>query len=224
MPYTLDAFSGKITPISDFSRHGATVTVHVRLARDDSTVIALSQQQDRFGAMPKSATPKIENVAAPIDLTKAAWHLDAEDWQPTNPYGTTGPAGTETTKVPVSVDLNGLAAWPDIPTLKNASGIGTYHTTFTLPQNWDSRNGAVLSLGQVTDSFDIAVNGHAVPADQISATADLGDYLHAGTNDLTVRVATTLNNRLYQLDSSVAARGLIQNYGLVGPVVLSPSG
>ena len=258
-PYTLDAFTGKITPISQFTRTGNTVTVPVKLARDASTVIALSTTPRRFGDAAASTAvtsttadsaaqsgstvvvrsskagnyrttlsngttvhARIGAVPAPIDLTGSVWHLDVANWVPTNPYGTTGPAGTATTKVPVSVDLSGLRAWPDIPALANASGTGVYTTSFTLPKNWGSDEGADLSLGQVTDSFDVRVNGQAVPIDQISATADLGPYLHAGTNYLIVQVATTLNNRLYQLDPTVAARGLIQNYGLIGPVVVSP--
>ena len=35
-------------------------------------------------------------------------------------------------------------------------------------------------------------------------------------------MATTLNNRLFALDTTVRNRGVIQNYGLVGPVVLTP--
>ena len=233
--------------------------MHVTLARDASTVIALSTTPRRFGDAAASTTvtsttadsaaqagstvvvrsskagnykttlsngvtvnSQIAAVPAPIDLTNTAWHLDVADWQPTNPYGTTGPAGTDTTKAPVSVDLTALAAWPDIPALANASGTGVYATSFTLPKNWSDEEGATLSLGQVTDSFDVRVNGQAVPIDQISATADLGPYLHAGTNYLIVQVATTLNNRLYQLDPTVAKRGLIQNYGLIGPVTVSP--
>lgn len=95
-------------------------------------------------------------------------------------------------------------------------------TTFALPGNWNASDGATLSLGQVTDSFTVSVNGHAVPVDQVSASADIGAYLHAGANQLVVRVATTVNNRLAQLDASVAKRGLIQDYGLVGPVVVTP--
>jgi hypothetical protein len=71
-----------------------------------------------------TVTSRIGAVPAALDLTSAAWHLDAEDWQPANPYGAPGPDGTLTTKVPVSVDLSGLRAWPDIPQLASASGIG----------------------------------------------------------------------------------------------------
>jgi hypothetical protein len=170
----------------------------------------------------RTVTSTIGGVPAAIDLTTAPWHLDAQDWVPTNPYGTQGEAGTATTKKPVSLDLTVLKAWPDIPELARASGVGTYTTSVTLPQGWDSSYGAVLSLGQVTDTFTLKVNDKPVSIDQISAKADIGRYLKAGDNTIQVTVTTTLNNRLFQLDTAVANRGVLQNYGLVGPVVLSP--
>ena len=72
------------------------------------------------------------------------------------------------------------------------------------------------------DSFTLTVNGQAVTIDQISAEGDLGPHLKAGANTITVRVATTLNNRLANLDPDVAARGIVQRYGLLGPVRLTP--
>ena len=74
------------------------------------------------------------------------------------------------------------------------------------------------------DSFTLTVNGQAVSVDQISAEGDVGPFLKAGRNTITVRVATTLNNRLAKLDEDVANRGLSQPYGLAGPVVLTPYG
>ena len=74
----------------------------------------------------------------------------------------------------------------------------------------------------MTDSFAFMVNGQPVGIDQVSPTVDIGPYLHAGVNTLVVRVATTFNNRLAALDTAVRNRGVIQNYGLVGPVVLTP--
>ena len=117
-----------------------------------------------------------------------------------------------------------LKPWPEIPALQNASGLGTYTTTFDLPAAWSTANGAMLSLGEVFDTFTLTVNNRAVPIDQISAEADVGPYLKAGSNTIAVRVATTLNNRLAKIDDDVANRGLVQPYGLVGPVLLTPYG
>ena len=46
--------------------------------------------------------------------------------------------------------------------------------------------------------------------------------MKAGKNTLVVRVATTLNNRLAKIEEEVANRGLVQPYGLVGPVKVTP--
>lgn len=257
-PYLLDAFTGAITPITDYTRSGNKVTVKVNLATDASMIVALSGA-NRYGTSTlktrilsttadssrqsgnklqivddsagtyrarlsngKTVYTKIGQVPDDIDLTSATWQLAAEDWQPTNPYGTTGSDGTATTKTPVSVTLDGLKAWPQIDQLKNASGTGVYTTTVTLPATWDANSGATISLGQVTDTFTLTVNGHTTQVDQIGATADISQYLKAGDNTITVSVATTLNNRLSALDTAVKNRGVIQQYGLVGPVVINP--
>ena len=104
------------------------------------------------------------------------------------------------------------------------SGLGTYTSGFDLPAGWTAANGANLRLGEVFDTFTVSVNGQAVSFDPISAEGDIGPYLKAGRNTITVRVATTLNNRLAKLDEDVANRGLSQPYGLIGPVVLTPYG
>jgi hypothetical protein len=162
-------------------------------------------------------------VPPPIDLTKAAWQLEAEDWQPANPYATTfGPQAAETRKLPVTISLTELKPWPAIPDLQHASGLAKYTTTFDLPASWTPSTAATLTLGEVFDSFTLTVNGQPVPIDQLSAEAEIGPYLKPGRNTLSVRVATTLNNRLANLDADVAGRGLVQGYGLVGPVVLTP--
>ena len=255
-PYVLDAWSGKITPIVDYSSSGDRVTIRIKLSRDNGMLIALSEQSNRFGIAPpqvhvtktaadgasidqgavvihasaagtyettlsngRTVQSTIGAVPPPIDLTHVKWHLSAEDWQPANPYATTfGPAASETRKDRVELYLDGLKPWPEIPALQNASGLGTYSTTFNLP----ALSGAMLSLGEVFDTFTVTVNGHAVAVHQLSAETDIGPYLKAGENTIVVRVATTLNNRLAKIDTEVANRGLIQPYGLVGPVRLMP--
>ncbi|MCF6376343.1 hypothetical protein L2K70_01855 [Nocardioides KLBMP 9356] len=262
VPIKLDTWSGEITPIADYTRNGDRVAVPVELARDDTTVIALTTNPAHFGVSAPAAhvtstnargvttaggkvfikagadgtyttavdggpnklvTTEVTNVPAAINLTNSAWSLDVEDWQPQAAYGTTGPAGSETKKPVVSVTLDGLKPWGEVPAIADASGVGTYKTTVTLPANWNvATHGASLDLGQVTDSFRLAVNGTNVPANQVSGLFDISPYLHAGDNTLAVRVATTLNNRLYSLDGAVRNRGLLQENGLVGPVVVSP--
>ena len=261
-PYVLDAWSGKITPIVNYSSGGGRVTLRIRLSRDNGVLIALSDQPNRFGIAPpqvhvaktsaedagvnqgavvirasaagtyttmlsngRTVQSSIGAVPPPVDLTHVKWHLSAEDWQPANPFAATfGPGASQTRKDRVDLDLDDLEPWPEIPALQNASGLGTYTTAFELPGSWTAANGAILSLGEVFDTFTVTVNGRTIPINQISAEGDIGPYLKSGWNALLVRVATTLNNRLARIDDDVANRGLVQPYGLIGPVRLTPYG
>lgn len=171
----------------------------------------------------KKIISQIQTALPTMDLTNGMWSLHVEDWMPANPYGSMGAASAATDKAKVDINLNGLKPWPDIAELKNASGLGTYRYTLELPKDWNpGKHGARLRLGQVVDTFTLNVNGTAIAIDQIAAEADLGNTLKAGKNMIEVRVATTLNNRLVSLNKAAADRGIIQEYGLVGPVVLQP--
>jgi len=170
----------------------------------------------------RTVTVTAQGVADPIDLSTAGWRLAVEDWQPAHPYATTsGVKGTETRKVEHELELTSLEAWPSIPELADVSGIGVYTTTLTLPADWKPPSGAYLSLGEVFDSFFVSFNGWPVPFNPLSTTADVGRHLKPGENEISVRVATTLRNRLRTLEAAQEARPR-QPYGLVGPVVLQP--
>jgi hypothetical protein len=260
-PFSLNASSGEITPIAQYTTDGTHVTIAINLAVDESILVGITKNPAQLGfassevfvtttdaeGVSKSANGALSIIASKaggystqlsngqvikttvetqsekIDLTQAAWNLKVEDWQPQNKYGTTGAAGAETSKALINLNLNALKAWPDIEELKNVSGVGTYTYTLKLPNDWNSTsNGATLSLGQVVDAFTLKVNDQIVSIDQISAKGDLGNTLKAGENKIEVRVSTTLNNRLYTLSKAVTDRGIIQEYGLVGPVILQP--
>lgn len=260
-PYLLDTVSGEITPISEYVVGTGTVTVNVALGRDESTIVALTDDPGRFGlaALPRhvvsttadsavvedgrvvlrdtrpgtytatlsdgsTVSATIAAVPAAMDLTDATWDLSAERWTNANPFGATGPAGAAQAKTTVELTLDGLQAWPDVPELVGASGVGTYTIDVDLPATWQQGSTAILSLGQVVDTMALSVNGTPVPIDQLSATTDVGPYLKVGGNTLTVRVSTTLNNQLATVIAGVATRGVVQEYGIVGPVTLTPSG
>jgi Glycosyl hydrolases family 2, sugar binding domain len=198
------------------------IRLRIHLAADDAAIVALSTSPLASSAEGTNRlTPALKT--SPItsrDLTNANWHLSVEDWKPATSYGATGAQAIETQKDTVQLDLNSLKPWTEIPELKNVSGIGTYTSTIDVPANWKPGSLATLHLGEVFDSFQLTVNGKIVPINQISATADISKYLKPGSNTLQVRVATTLNNRLSDLDPDVKKRNVIQKYGLIGPVTL----
>ena len=83
---------------------------------------------------------------AAIDLTAATWHLDAEDWQPQNPYGTLGDRGDADQQDPGLARPHrpeGVAGHPG--SWRTRPGIGMYSTTVNLPAGWDASYGAVLA-------------------------------------------------------------------------------
>ena len=104
--------------------------------------------------------------------------------------------------------------------MENVSGIGTYTTSFNLEQGWEEGTGAIISLGDVVDSYQIYVNGTQVPASQIDTTIDIGKYLKSGENTITVEVASTLLNAVLVANPTDTRKP--DEYGMMGPVVLTP--
>ena len=251
VPYMLDPWTGKISRVAQFNRNGNQVGLQVRLNPGGTTIVVLAAPgwSGERGAAQVTATDadavytdgtqitarasrsgtytatladgtvlktKIGQVPAPITLD--SWTLAAEDWQP-------GATPIETRKPIVNVALDSLQPWTGIPQLENSSGVGHYQTTLTLPPNWDQHLGATLSLGAVTDTFRIWVNGHQVPpAGLFSDAIDLYGLLLSGKNTIEVEVATTLFNRLRVVTPQIYGTESPQAYGLMGPVLLTPYG
>lgn len=67
-----------------------------------------------------------------------------------------------TSKEIIDLDIEGLKPCPQIPRLKEVSGIGTYSSSINLPASWKTGTGARLDLGEVFDSFRLSVI-HGVP-------------------------------------------------------------
>ncbi|WP_106400528.1 glycosyl hydrolase [Actinocorallia populi] len=237
-PFSLDAWTGKISPLGRYRTEKARTVVPVSLAPGASTVIALGGGEGRHvisvdggevvandGLHLRATTGGTytarlnDGTTAQIALPEVApeqrldsWKLTVDDWR-------RGADGRRET-VRHELDLPSLKPWSDIPELADSSGIGTYSTTVTL----GDLDGAYLELGEVTDTFQISVNGRALPpSDQVTRRVDLAGHLEPGTNTITIRVATTLRNRLRVTpDLPLQAQQPRQRYGLIGPVRLLP--
>jgi hypothetical protein len=158
----------------------------------------------------------VGTVPAPRELT--AWTLDAEDWRP-------GADPDRTTVVRHRIALDALAPWNAIAELTDAAGIGRYRTTVELDEPWSGGFGALLDLGEVTDTFRVSVNGRPAPVtSHLNPVVELGGLLRRGANTIEVEVATPLLNRLRVSDPSVYGSAASQRTGLVGPVRLVPYG
>jgi hypothetical protein len=180
-------------------------------------------------------------VPPPLEL--AEWDLEVESWDEGEKKVIEEDRGLgyvtrevyyETKKTPIRVGKTALIPWKDIPPVgPEVSGIGTYTARFTRPEPWPPGGGAVLRLGSTGgSSLAVYVNGaKAPPVDYSKLEADIGPFLKAGENTLTVEVSSTLNNRLkargfYRAvadNTGVLVEGkprlvdaVVQDYGLTG--------
>lgn len=153
------------------------------------------------------------------------WTLQAQTWSPGENEYTTAKADL----APFSLTADGdgrLAPWRTITTpvdLSRASGLGTYTTTFELPESWKESDGAYLDLGDVLDTAQVTLNDLPVTVNQSDrGRIDLGTALQPGENTLVIRVATTMFNAVRATGDSNYQLMDWQSTGLLGPVVLTP--
>ena len=203
-PYKLNAWTGEIEPLSDFARHDGSIDVKINLVGNDSTIIALTDEN--IATIPATAK---KNFTTPINLNN--WELTIESW-------TKGNNPSDMHKEIINVGtLNELKTWNQIDNLKNVSGIGTYKTSFNL----DSGNqGAMLELSGAKDTFELKVNSSVVKLDPIDGKVDISNYIHKGLNNIEIIVASTLLNAV--LKENTTDQRDVDNYGLFGTVVVRP--
>ncbi len=247
VPYRMDAWTGKVTPIALYERDGDQVRVVIDLHPGQSTVVALAAPQpgNRQSAVSTTGDDVIReggrllvraSAAGEVVTTLAngttvrntvqrvrepleltGWDLEVEDWQP-------GGSATETVRPVRSTTLSTLAPWSEISGLEDVSGVGRYRTVVDLGADWkEPVDGALLELGEVNDTFRVTVNGEALPAcDVLDTTVDLGHRLQPGRNVIEVEVTSTLLNRLRTVTPDVYGVANRAEYGLVGPVRVVP--
>ena len=166
----------------------------------------------------------IDNV-----LTLNNWNLTIDSYEPgekitrTEENEDTGVTTTEaaytTNHVEIDVgNLTELISWKEIENVgETVSGIGTYTTTFELPDEWQiaenaeagesdtesaSSEAAKTNSGKIefqADSFQggtaaIWINGTKVSVNMDRRTADLTACIQPGENTITVRVTSSLRN------------------------------
>ncbi|MFB4303896.1 glycosyl hydrolase [Actinomadura sp. NTSP31] len=238
-PYELDAWSGEINPIGQYAVQADRTTVPVSLAPGATTVIALGGGTARHVTATTGGETSIQNGAPQLRATKAGTYtVTLDNGKKTQVNVPSVPAAQEPRDWALSVQdwhrgadgkhevtqhqlrLTALTPWSAIPELQDVSGVGTYSTTVTM----DEAGGAYLDLGQVTDTYEVTVNGRKLPpADQVARRLDLGGYLKQGSNAITIRVATPLRNRLRVTDGFPGqTQQPRQQYGLIGPVRVVP--
>lgn len=208
-PYVFDAWSGAIRPIRDYRRRDGRVELDLAFAGDEAKLVGLldDAQAAAAGLRPSAPAPAPAVHRTPSRVEIDGWTLVVDALGP-------GAAGTSSFQTSSHRRLGPfrlgaeLKPWRAIdPSLANASGMGTYRAAFTLGPD-AARAQTIVKLGDVEDSYQLAVNGRDVAGlDPTSGDADVTGLVHPGVNTLTVRVATTLFN---------AVNGGGKDYGVLG--------
>ncbi|MDF7666028.1 glycosyl hydrolase [Bifidobacterium sp. ESL0745] len=245
-PYTYNLWDGNIAPMASYHTQSGRTEVPVKLSGRETAVIAVAKHAaptrhvtqsnaDRVEAQsdgslqferdvqPQSPTGPVTALSytlsdgsqgsqpdakLPASRSLTDWNLKVERW------GSDGKKQVFDGKAP-------LGDWRKISGLQTVSGVGTYHTTFNLGDDWiASDRGVRLNLGEVDNAaISVSVNGKQVAPDSVAGRIwDVTKLLTKGDNSIDVTVATTLRNQV----TAEQHNGDTQAYGLVGPVTLMP--
>ncbi len=248
VPYELNAWTGEVTAVAQYTVEDGAVNVPVELASNESTILVLAQPGWCGIAAPKAVVTS-ENVTAEFNaedglLVKSelsgqqeitlsdsskltldfgevqaetaltGWNLKVESWSK-------GETPTDTKKEVIDVGtLESMIPWNEIEGMEKVSGVGTYTTSFELERGWEDGFGAVINLGDVVDTYALTVNGQTVVVDQINTSVDIGRYLVAGKNTVTVEVTSTLLNAVLAANPTDSRKP--DQYGILNEVTLTP--
>jgi hypothetical protein len=186
-------------------------------------------------------TPQGKKTMVQVPQTKAItlmnWDLTAEHWDPPkNLLDIEGGALKSNT----THKLAHLVSWQQIPGLQNVSGRGIYSASFqwrpsTKHSSFKGKAGAIIDFGPVVHTLAVSINGHALPAlDVTSAKRDISQWLVDGENTVVAEVSTPLGNVLIGIWDSLETSGsgpagaeggpppLVASYGLIKDVTIQP--
>ena len=237
--HRVDAQSGAVHPHDGARAVDGRTVVTLLLVPGEKALLTLDRS---VVPGPGSAPAPWETVA---ELTE--WSLVVESWDAGDTVLVTEDRGLgyETREVRPTTAVTRLDAghgdlrpWREIAGVgPEVSGVGEYTSTFSLTEEPGEERRYVLDLGSTAGGLgSVRINGgEASGFDTSASTVDVSGDLHAGTNTVIVRVASSLNNRLLARGYYDAVRdnvsGLagvepalqttpVRDHGLLGPVRL----
>lgn len=198
-PYILDTWSGKASKVTNASCENGRTILNVTLEPGEVALYILNGTEEAVFEETASESNEIE-------LT--GWNLSVDSYTPGDKIErteTNEETGVTTTEVTYETNhenldagtLTELIPWKDIDSIgENVSGVGTYTTTFTLPEDFDADTGSIVFKA---DSFNhgtamVMVNDQKVPVNMDTATADISEAVTAGENTISIRVTSSLCN------------------------------
>jgi hypothetical protein len=198
--HRIDAWAGTVRPHPGSRDDGTRTTVTVALAPGETALLTLDRSAPAAAA---SGPVSTETVA---ELTR--WSVVVESWDAGEPEPLIEDRGLgyETREVRPTTAVTRLDAgtgplrpWSEIAEVgPEVSGIGEYRTTLQLDRAPAPGEAYLLDLGSTAGGLgSVRVNdGGATGFDTSAPVVDVTEDLRAGRNEIVVRVASSLNNRL----------------------------
>ena len=236
VPYVYDAWTGQQTPLKDFNQTVDSTTLSLELAGNQTTMIAFRKHEKphKFKTASTISSPSLDRLN-PIRLSH--WNLTIESWAaPHNINEINGTLKTNETYI-----MTKLLPWNKLNVSSNltyVAGRGYYTTTFSWPPLNEAATGAIITLSPILHTAVLSINGHRTPPLDVTAPrADISAYLVEGINSVEIVVSTLLGNALLPRAEEIRSAGAglafvqaalginvieIQEYGLVGEVVIQP--
>ena len=177
---------------------------------EEGKVVLRVAESGDVSASLSDGTAVSETVEAPENIALDTWNLVVESWtKGEEDVRTETKEGKDYTSTEITYltnktdidagEISSLVSWSEIEAVGNGvSGVGTYTTTFTLPEDWSAdANAAYFNVDSVNGgTVRLTVNGQNAYIDMESCTADITKYVKAGENTIEVRVTTSLWNAL----------------------------
>lgn len=234
--HRLDAWTGELRPHRGARRDGDRTVVELTLAPGEVAIVVLDRTTDAAD----SSAPTLAEVAR-----ADAWRLVVESWDAGEPevieedrgLGYVSREVRPTTAV-TRLDAGGieLAPWSEIAAIgADVSGVGEYTAILSVPEVADGAR-YVLDLGSTGGGLgSVRVgDGPEQGFDTAHPVVDVSGSIRPGDNAITIRVSSSLNNRLrargyYDGIRDIGAEltgqertqhAIVREYGLLGPVRL----
>lgn len=234
--HRLDAWTGELRPHRGARRDAERTLVELALAPGEVAIVVLDTTTDAADSDAPAAT----------EVARAdAWRLVVESWDAGEPELLTEDRGlgyvsreVRPTTAVTRMDAGEvpLAPWSELsPIGADVSGVGEYTATLAVPEV-EAGARYVLELGSTNGGLgSVRVGDGPVRGfDTAHPVIDVSSDIRPGDNAITVRVSSSLNNRLrargyYERVVDIVARdrggegmqhAVVREYGLVGPVRL----
>jgi hypothetical protein len=219
--HRIDGWTGTSRPHSGVRTDGERTTITVTLAPGETALLTLDRSSE---AAPASTPASPETVAEVPE-----WAIAVESWDAGDPELITEDRGLgyQTREVRPTTAVTRLEAgtgslrpWKDIAEVgPDVSGVGEYTTTLHLDSGPQEGYRYVLDLGSTAGGLgSLRVNG-AEPKgfDTSSPVVDVTEDLRAGDNTVTIRVASSLNNRLLARGYYERVPDIVTKWGRIEP-------